>query len=99
MVWYFIGVYIINKTLHGRLEIRNFSSSVEKYFTSERSEQVKYFFNTYVNTNELPNHFTFIVFWCERRDLLCSHSNGDIFTCEDIKFSRESSPGISLVFI
>ena len=25
---------------------------------------------------------------------LCSHSNGDIFTCEDIKFSRESSPGI-----
>ena len=22
MVWYFIGVYIINRTLHGRLEIR-----------------------------------------------------------------------------
>ena len=44
MVWYFIGVYIINRTLHGRLEIRNFSSSVEKYFTSERSERVKYFF-------------------------------------------------------
>ena len=35
------------------------------------------------NTNELPNHFTLTVFWCERRDLLCSHSNGDIFTCED----------------
>ena len=32
---------------------------------------------------ELPDHFTLIVFWCERRDLLCSHSNGDIFTCED----------------
>ena len=46
MVWYFIGVYIINRTLHGRLEIWNFSSSVEKYFTSERSERVKYFFNT-----------------------------------------------------
>ena len=30
-----------------------------------------------------PNHFTLIVFWCERRDLLCSHSKGDIFTCED----------------
>ena len=29
MVWYFIGVYIINSTLHGRLEIRNFSSRVE----------------------------------------------------------------------
>ena len=24
-----------------------------------------------------------IVFWCERRDLLRSHSKGDIFTCED----------------
>ena len=28
--------------LHGRAEIRNFSSSVEEYFTSERSERVKY---------------------------------------------------------
>ena len=28
MAWYFIGVYIINRTLHGRLEIRNFSSRV-----------------------------------------------------------------------
>ena len=46
MVWYFIGVYIINRTLHGRLEIWNLSSSVGKYFTSERSEQVKYFLNT-----------------------------------------------------
>ena len=43
MVWHFIGVYIINRTLHDRLEIRNFSSSVEKYFTSEHSERVKYF--------------------------------------------------------
>ena len=30
MVWYFIGVYIINRTLHGCLEIWNFSSQVEK---------------------------------------------------------------------
>ena len=37
-----------------------------------------------INTNEVPNHFTLIVFfWCERRDLLCSHNKGDIFTCED----------------
>ena len=84
------------------LEQPNFSSSVEKYFTNKRSERVKYFFNTrreisclqaallcsiyYLNTNELPNHFTLIVFWCERRDLLCSHSNGDIFTSEDNMF-------------
>ena len=28
-------------------------------------------------------------FSCERRDLLCSHSNGDIFTCENnMLFSR-----------
>ena len=29
MAWYFIGVYIINRTLYGRLEIWNFSSHVE----------------------------------------------------------------------
>ena len=34
MVWYFIGVYIINRTLHGHLEIRNFSSCVDKIFHS-----------------------------------------------------------------
>ena len=35
MFWYFIAVYIIiNTTLHGRLDIRNFSSSVEKYFST-----------------------------------------------------------------
>ena len=34
MVWYLISVYIINKTLRGRLEIRNFSSRVEKVFHS-----------------------------------------------------------------
>ena len=55
--------------------------------------------NYFINTNELPNHFTLIVFWCERCDLLCSYSNSDIFTCEDIKFSCKSSSGISLVFI
>ena len=30
MVCYFIGFYLINRTLHGCLEIRNFSSCVEK---------------------------------------------------------------------
>ena len=30
MLWYFIGVYIINRTLHGHLEIPNFSSCVKK---------------------------------------------------------------------
>ena len=61
-----------------------------------------------MNSNEIPNHFTQIVFCFERRDLLCSHSNGDLFTCEDniffftcedIMFSRESSPGISFSIV
>ena len=43
IVWYFIGVYIIKRTLHGRLEIRNFSSRVEKYFTRSLRSLEKYF--------------------------------------------------------
>ena len=39
MVRYFIGVYIINRTLHGRLEIRNFSSRVKKYFLLQHSKR------------------------------------------------------------
>ena len=30
----------------------------------------------------MPNHFTQIFFCCERRNLLCSRSNGDLFTGE-----------------
>ena len=92
---------------------RNFSLSVEKSFTSEGSEQVKYFstqeetfspsdhvmFYLLYKHNEIPNHFTLILFWCERHDLLCSLSNGDIFTHEDIMFSCKSSPGICFVYI
>ena len=43
MVWHFIGVYIINRTLHDRLEIQNLSSRVEKYFTRSLRSLVKYF--------------------------------------------------------
>ena len=43
----------------------------------------------YINTNEIPKHFNETVFSCKRRNLLCSHSNGDIFTCENnMLFSR-----------
>ena len=34
MTLYFIGVFKINRTLHGRLEVRNFSSRVQKYFST-----------------------------------------------------------------
>ena len=44
MVWYFIGVYIINRTLHCRLEIQNFSSRVEgKFRISPRPCNILYF--------------------------------------------------------
>ena len=46
MVWYFIGVYIIHRTLHGRLEIQNFSSRVEKIFHSFAALTREIFFNT-----------------------------------------------------
>ena len=43
MIQYFIGVYITNRILLGRLGIRNFSSRVEKYFTRSLHSVVKYF--------------------------------------------------------
>ena len=43
MVWYFIGVYIMNRKLHGRLKIQNFSSHDEKYFTRSLHLLVKYY--------------------------------------------------------
>ena len=46
MVLYFIGVYIINRTLHNRWEIRNFSSRVEKIFHLFAALIHEIFFNT-----------------------------------------------------
>ena len=46
MVWYFIGVCMINRTLHCRLEIRNFSSPVEKVFHSFAALTCEIFLNT-----------------------------------------------------
>ena len=57
MVWYFIDVDIINRTLHGRLEIRNFSSRVEKIFHHSKGNFVSLHGHVissiyYINTNE-----------------------------------------------
>ena len=67
-----------------------FSAREEKFHISKRPCNVLFIIYTYyINTNEIPNHFTLIVFRCERRNLLCSHSNSDIFTREDnMLFSR-----------
>ena len=46
MVWQFIGVYVINRILHGRLEIRNSSSRVEKIFHSFAALTGEIFFNS-----------------------------------------------------
>ena len=53
--------------IHGRAGTRNFSSSVENYFTSERSERVKYFFqhekrNFVSPSDHVMSHLVF--FWC-----------------------------------
>ena len=53
MVWYFIGVYITNKTSHGRLGIRNFSSWVEKIFHSFTALSGEIVFNTQRETSYL----------------------------------------------
>lgn len=42
MVWDFIGVHVINRTLQGHLEIRNFSFRVDKYFTHSLCSLMKY---------------------------------------------------------
>ena len=58
-------------------------------FVSPSDHVMFYFYLYYINTNEIPNYFTSIAFGCERCNLLCSHSNGDLFTCEDnMLFSR-----------
>ena len=47
MVWYFIGVHIINRTLHGRLEILNLSSHADKILChSFAGLTCEIFFNT-----------------------------------------------------
>ena len=37
MVLYFVGVYMITTAIHDRLEIRDFSSRVKKYFPTKRN--------------------------------------------------------------
>ena len=45
VITYFIGGYVINTTLHDRLDIKIFSFRVEKYFTIERNtrREISYF--------------------------------------------------------
>ena len=89
MVWYFISVYIINRTLHGRLEIRNFSSHVEKIFQSERSERVKYF-STLEKKFRISARPCNILYICLRRKKLGSFSIDDGNGSENVNFKMNS---------
>ena len=68
MVWYFVGVYTINRTLHGRLEIQNFSSHVEKEYFTRLLRSVKKYFST------LEEKFCIPTLQCNILDLLLNHS-------------------------
>ena len=57
-----------------------FSTQEEKFWTSKQPCNVP---SNYINTNGMANHFTLIIFCHERHNLLCSHSKGDLFPCED----------------
>ena len=65
------------------MEIRNFSLSVEKYFTSERNKRVKYFAAKgvyfYTNTNEILNHFV-LVFFAAKGAIHCATIASLIFS-------------------
>ena len=89
MVWYFTSVYIINRTLHGRLEIRNFSSHVEKIFQSERSERVKYF-STLEKKFRISARPCNILYICLRRKKLGSFSIDDGNGSENVTFKMNS---------
>ena len=87
---------------------------LKKYFPTERSERGKYFSTLdthnflfiqepngngllvyYINTNYINR----VYFGKGAAAKARNHNNGDIFTCKDMKFSRERFPGISLVLI
>ena len=61
--------------------VKYFSTWEEKFLISKWPCDVLFY---YINTNEMPNHFTSIFFCCKRCNLLCSHRNGDLFTSEKI---------------
>ena len=70
------------------LQVVNNTFQHEKINFVSPSDHVM-FYLYYINTNEIPDHFTSIAFGCERCNLLCSHSNGNLFTCENnMLFSR-----------
>ena len=75
--------------LHVRPVIRNLSVKwTSEIFSITRREisylqAAMYCFVFYINTNEIPKYSALTSFGRERCDLLCSHSNGDLYKSED----------------
>ena len=82
------------KTFHEWVQQTNGIFLKRKFIS--RSSRVMFYLLYKHQWNTKPFHFNF--FWCKRCSVLCSHSNSDLFTCEDNMFLRKSSPGISIVF-
>ena len=90
MVWYFIGVYIIKRTLHGRLEIRNFSSRVEKIFHSFAALTREIFFNTRTEISYLARPCNILYIY----NAICFyfiHTIQQLYTCITLFDSLEES--------
>ena len=81
VVWILIGNgKLVNQTARSVAVVvkTKFSSGVVQYFTSERSELVTFFHGQHEKRRSSVRS---IISW-ERRNSLCSHSNGDLFTCK-----------------
>ena len=67
------------RILRGRVDIL----LVFKKYCVPLNGHVMFYLN--INTSEIPNHFT-LLFFAEKAQSYCSHSNGDCFACKDIMF-------------
>ena len=64
MVWYFIGLYIINRTLHGRWRYEIYLLVLKKYFTRSLHSLVKYFLTVEENfcISALPRNIFYLLY-------------------------------------
>ena len=89
MVWYFFGVFIINRTLDGCFEIKNFSLSVEKYFIRLQHSLVNINFSTLIEKfciSTRPCNILYMFFLMLQEDEQTACSDGTFngqryFTC------------------
>lgn len=63
MDWYFIGVYITNRTLYGHLEKQNFSLSSEKYFTHSLCSIKKHSEINFVSPHDYVTSSVSLIHW------------------------------------